>query len=87
MTRSVEDLALFLHEMVRPENYDALDPHFVDPYARIIPFNLDVYKDSKPLKIGYLKHFPIMRSSPSYGRAIDECLEVLRANGHQVKEV
>ena len=79
ITRSVEDLVTFTHEMNRAENYRSLKTeHLLDPYFRAIPFDLAEYRSDRRLRIGFTKSTDQISSSASYHRAVDDCVRILR---------
>lgn len=78
ITRSVDDLVLFTHEINRSENYKDLTNQLVlDPYFKPTAFDLEEYRSERKLVIGIAKQTQSIDSAPSYHRAIDNCAKIL----------
>ncbi|XP_008333862.1 fatty-acid amide hydrolase 1 [Cynoglossus semilaevis] len=54
----------------------------LDPTVPPLPFNEQMYKSSKPLRIGYLENDGYMQPSPSMARAVREVKVLLEQAGH-----
>jgi len=51
------------------------------------PWNDQVFLEKRPYRIGFMRNNDFMPVAPSYIRAIDETVEALRGNGHDLVEI
>ncbi|XP_062419622.1 fatty-acid amide hydrolase 1 [Pungitius pungitius] len=76
MARDVDGLALGMRALLCDHMF-ALDPT-VPP----IPFDMQIYQSSKPLRIGYLEDDGYTQPSPSMARGVREVKALLEQAGH-----
>ncbi|KAM9849339.1 fatty-acid amide hydrolase 1 [Aulostomus maculatus] len=76
MAKDVDSLALCMQALLCDHMF-ALDPT-IPP----IPFNMEIYQSSKPLRIGYLESDGYQTPSPSMARGIREVKALLEQAGH-----
>lgn len=80
MSRTVDDCTLILKTWWSDTLYHA------DPMMAPLPFNDTLYNSTKKLRIGYYTHDGYFTTAQPIVRAINECVELLRADGHTVIE-
>ena len=56
ITRSVEDLIIYLDYFCKKKNYDNIPLHLKDPYVSLVPFQYEIFYKKPKLKIGLVKH-------------------------------
>uniref|UniRef100_A0A7N8WJN1 Fatty-acid amide hydrolase 1 n=1 Tax=Mastacembelus armatus TaxID=205130 RepID=A0A7N8WJN1_9TELE len=78
MAKDVESLALCMQALLCDHMFS------LDPTIPPIPFNVQVYESTKPLRIGYLENDGYLQPSPSMVRAIREVKALLEQAGHTV---
>ncbi|XP_060933404.1 fatty-acid amide hydrolase 1 [Limanda limanda] len=76
MARDVESLALCMQALLSDHMFS------LDPTVPPIPFNVEMYQSTKPLRIGYFESDGFVQSSPSTARAIREVKALLEQAGH-----
>uniref|UniRef100_A0A7N8XYU6 Fatty-acid amide hydrolase 1 n=1 Tax=Mastacembelus armatus TaxID=205130 RepID=A0A7N8XYU6_9TELE len=76
MAKDVESLALCMQALLCDHMFS------LDPTIPPIPFNVQVYESTKPLRIGYLENDGYLQPSPSMVRAIREVKALLEQAGH-----
>ncbi|XP_039983659.1 fatty-acid amide hydrolase 1 [Xiphias gladius] len=76
MARDVDSLALCMKALLCDHMFS------LDPTVPPIPFNVQIYQSSKPLRIGYFESDGYMQSSPSMARGIREVKALLEQAGH-----
>ncbi|KAM7388342.1 hypothetical protein PAMP_024521 [Pampus punctatissimus] len=76
MAKDVDSLALCMQALLCNHMFT------LDPTVPPIPFNVQVYKTSKPLRIGYLETDGFSQPSPSMARGIREVKALLEQAGH-----
>uniref|UniRef100_A0A3B5LVA6 Amidase domain-containing protein n=1 Tax=Xiphophorus couchianus TaxID=32473 RepID=A0A3B5LVA6_9TELE len=79
LARDVDSLALCMQALLC-DNMFSLDPT-VPP----LPFNLQTYQSSKPLRIGYLEHDGYTQPPPCMIRSLREVKALLEQAGHTVR--
>ena len=84
MTRTLEDLSYFTKSMIgmKPWKYD----HSVHPIEWRDSVS-KAYKEKKRFRVGILRTDGVVDPSPACARAVDEVVEVLRKEGHEVVDV
>ena len=80
ITRSVDDLTLFLKSLFKYENRN------VDPTVAPVPWN-DNFKLNEKLNIGYVVTEEFFGSSKAHRRAVLEVAEALRNKGHNLIDI
>ncbi|XP_077441170.1 fatty-acid amide hydrolase 1 [Vanacampus margaritifer] len=78
LAKDVDGLALCMQALLCDHMF-ALDPT-VPP----VPFNVQMYKSSKPLRIGYLESDGLTQLTPSMTRSLREVKALLEQAGHTV---
>nr|XP_020462736.1 fatty-acid amide hydrolase 1 [Monopterus albus]XP_020462737.1 fatty-acid amide hydrolase 1 [Monopterus albus] len=76
MARDVDSLALCMQALLCNHMFS------LDPTVPPVPFNVQVYQSSKPLRIGYLENDGYTQPSPSMARVIREVKALLEQAGH-----
>ncbi|XP_019936036.2 fatty-acid amide hydrolase 1 isoform X1 [Paralichthys olivaceus] len=76
MARDVDSLALCMQALLSDHMFS------LDPTVPPIPFNVEMYQSTKPLRIGYFESDGYAQSSPSTARAIREVKALLEQAGH-----
>ncbi|XP_018522944.1 fatty-acid amide hydrolase 1 [Lates calcarifer] len=76
MARDVDSLALCMQALLCDHMFS------LDPTVPPIPFNVQTYQSSKPLRIGYLENDGFMQPSPSMARGVREVKALLEQAGH-----
>ncbi|XP_023263746.1 fatty-acid amide hydrolase 1 [Seriola lalandi dorsalis] len=76
MAKDVESLALCMQALLCDHMFS------LDPTVPPIPFNVQIYQSSKPLRIGYVESDGYMQPSPSMARGIREVKALLEQAGH-----
>ncbi|KAM7012154.1 fatty-acid amide hydrolase 1 [Tautogolabrus adspersus] len=76
MARDVESLALCMQALLSDDMFN------LDPTLPPLPFNVQTYHSSKPLRIGYLENDGFCQPSPSMARAVREVKALLEQAGH-----
>uniref|UniRef100_A0A665UE85 Fatty-acid amide hydrolase 1 n=1 Tax=Echeneis naucrates TaxID=173247 RepID=A0A665UE85_ECHNA len=76
MAKDVESLALCMQALLCDHMFS------LDPTVPPIPFNVQIYHSSKPLRIGYIEDDGYMQPTPSMARAIREIKNLLEQAGH-----
>ncbi|XP_054908534.1 fatty-acid amide hydrolase 1 [Poeciliopsis prolifica] len=78
MARDVDSLALCMQALLCDHMFS------LDPTVPPLPFNLQTYQSSKPLRIGYLEHDGYSQPPPSMIRGLREVKALLEHAGHTV---
>ncbi|XP_074491640.1 vitamin D3 hydroxylase-associated protein-like [Sebastes fasciatus] len=76
MARDVDSLALCMQALLCDDMFS------LDPTVPPIPFNMQIYQSSKPLRIGYLENDGYTQPSPSMARGVREVKALLEQAGH-----
>ncbi|XP_017262781.1 fatty-acid amide hydrolase 1 [Kryptolebias marmoratus] len=76
MARDVDSLALCMQALLCDHMFS------LDPTVPPLPFNVQMYQSSKPLRIGYLECDGYSQSSPSMARGVREVKALLEQAGH-----
>uniref|UniRef100_A0A8D3CWB9 Fatty-acid amide hydrolase 1 n=1 Tax=Scophthalmus maximus TaxID=52904 RepID=A0A8D3CWB9_SCOMX len=76
MAKDVDSLALCMQALLCDHMFS------LDPTVPPIPFNVEMYQSTKPLRIGYFESDGYMQASPSMTRAIREVKALLEQAGH-----
>lgn len=76
MARDVDSLALCMQALLCDHMFS------LDPTVPPLPFNMEIYRSSKPLRIGYLENDGYSQPSPSMARGIREVKALLEQAGH-----
>ncbi|XP_037530668.1 fatty-acid amide hydrolase 1 [Nematolebias whitei] len=76
MARDVDSLALSMQALLCDHMFS------LDPTVPPLPFNVQIYQSSKPLRIGYLECDGYSQPSPSMARAVREVKALLERAGH-----
>ncbi|KAK9519034.1 hypothetical protein VZT92_021789 [Zoarces viviparus] len=76
MARDVDSLALGMQALLCDHMFS------LDPTVPPVPFNMQIYQSSKPLRIGYLENDGYTQPSPSMARGIREVKALLEQAGH-----
>ncbi|XP_071343741.1 fatty-acid amide hydrolase 1 isoform X2 [Trachinotus anak] len=76
MAKDVESLALCMQALLCDHMFS------LDPTVPPIPFNMQKYQSTKPLRIGYVEHDGYMQPSPSMARGVREVKALLEQAGH-----
>lgn len=76
MGKDVDSLALFMKAVMCKQMY------FLDPTIPRQPFDDEVYKSRKALRIGYFDHIERTPTSPSMTRGVQEIKALLEQAGH-----
>ncbi|XP_054837291.1 vitamin D3 hydroxylase-associated protein-like [Eublepharis macularius] len=76
IARNVDSLVLSMKALLCDEMFH------LDPSVPPIPFNEEMYNNSKPLRIGYYEDDGYFQPSPSMRRAVRETKHLLQAAGH-----
>ncbi|XP_042340166.1 fatty-acid amide hydrolase 1 [Plectropomus leopardus] len=76
LARDVDSLAVCMQALLCDDMFS------LDPTVPPIPFNMQMYQSSKPLRIGYLENDGFTEGSPSMVRAIREVKALLEQAGH-----
>uniref|UniRef100_A0A8C5FYH4 Fatty-acid amide hydrolase 1 n=1 Tax=Gouania willdenowi TaxID=441366 RepID=A0A8C5FYH4_GOUWI len=76
MARDVDSLALFMQAVLCDHMFE------LDPTVPPLPFNMQTYKSSRPLRIGYYDNDGYSQPSPSMARAVREVKALLEDAGH-----
>ncbi|XP_030584230.1 vitamin D3 hydroxylase-associated protein-like [Archocentrus centrarchus] len=76
MARDVDSLALCMQALLCDHMFS------LDPTVPPLPFNMEIYRSSKPLRIGYFESDGDMQPSPSMARGIREVKALLEQAGH-----
>ncbi|XP_040895350.1 fatty-acid amide hydrolase 1 [Toxotes jaculatrix] len=76
IARDVDSLALCMQALLCDHLFS------MDPTVPPIPFNVQVYQSSKPLRIGYFECNGYMQPSPSMARGVREVKALLEQAGH-----
>ncbi|XP_037105838.1 fatty-acid amide hydrolase 1 isoform X2 [Syngnathus acus] len=78
MAKDVDGLALCMQALLCDHMFD------LDPTIPPLPFNMQVYKSAKPLRIGYVENDGITQLTPSMTRSLREVRDLLEQAGHTV---
>lgn len=76
MAKDVDSLALFMEAVLCDQMFS------LDPTLPPMPFNVQVYQNHKPLRIGYLENDGYTQPSPSMLRGVREVKALLERAGH-----
>ncbi|XP_030583162.1 vitamin D3 hydroxylase-associated protein-like isoform X1 [Archocentrus centrarchus] len=76
MARDVDSLALCMQALLCDHMFS------LDPTVPPLPFNMEIYRSSKPLRIGYLENDGYSQPSPSMARGVREVKALLEQAGH-----
>ncbi|CAL1593793.1 unnamed protein product [Knipowitschia caucasica] len=76
MAKDVDSLALFMKAVLSEDMFS------LDPSVPPLPFNEEVYRSKKPLRIGYYEEIESMPISPPMIRAVKEVRALLERAGH-----
>uniref|UniRef100_A0A3P9BHP1 Fatty-acid amide hydrolase 1 n=1 Tax=Maylandia zebra TaxID=106582 RepID=A0A3P9BHP1_9CICH len=76
MARDVDSLALCMQALLCDHMFS------LDPTVPPLPFNMEVYRTTKPLRIGCLENDGYMHPSPSMARGVREVKALLEQAGH-----
>ncbi|XP_071773720.2 fatty-acid amide hydrolase 1 [Centroberyx gerrardi] len=76
MARDVDSLALCMQALLCDHMFS------LDPTVPPMPFNLQVYQSSRPLRIGYYENDSYLQPSPSMLRGLREVKALLERAGH-----
>uniref|UniRef100_A0A3Q0S6Z1 Fatty-acid amide hydrolase 1 n=1 Tax=Amphilophus citrinellus TaxID=61819 RepID=A0A3Q0S6Z1_AMPCI len=79
MARDVDSLALCMQALLCDHMFS------LDPTVPPLPFNMEIYRSAKPLRIGYLENNGYMQPFPSMARGIREIKALLEQAGHTVR--
>ncbi|XP_028260637.1 vitamin D3 hydroxylase-associated protein-like [Parambassis ranga] len=78
MARDVDSLALCMQALLCDHMFS------LDPTVPPLPFNLQIYQSTKPLRIGYLENDGYAQPSPSMARGVREVKALLEQAGHTI---
>ncbi|XP_039908699.1 vitamin D3 hydroxylase-associated protein-like isoform X2 [Simochromis diagramma] len=78
MARDVDSLALCMQALLCDHMFS------LDPTVPPLPFNMERYRTTKPLRIGCLENDGYMHPSPSMARGVREVKALLEQAGHTV---
>uniref|UniRef100_A0A669DJ53 Fatty-acid amide hydrolase 1 n=1 Tax=Oreochromis niloticus TaxID=8128 RepID=A0A669DJ53_ORENI len=76
MARDVDSLALCMQALLCDHMFS------LDPTVPPLPFNMEIYRSSRPLRIGYLENDGYTQPSPSMARGVREVKALLEQAGH-----
>ncbi|XP_063323788.1 vitamin D3 hydroxylase-associated protein-like [Pelmatolapia mariae] len=76
MARDVDSLALCMQALLCDHMFS------LDPTVPPLPFNMEIYRSSRPLRIGYLENDGYTHPSPSMARGVREVKALLEQAGH-----
>ncbi|CAI5639650.1 unnamed protein product [Oreochromis niloticus] len=76
MARDVDSLALCMQALLCDHMFS------LDPTVPPLPFNMEIYRSSRPLRIGYLENDGYTQPSPSMARGVREVKALLEEAGH-----
>ncbi|KAG7514587.1 hypothetical protein JOB18_038148 [Solea senegalensis] len=76
MARDVDSLVLCMQALLCDHMFS------LDPTVPPLPFNMQLYERSQPLRIGYIENDGYMQPSPSMARAVREVKALLEDAGH-----
>uniref|UniRef100_A0A1A7WT04 Fatty-acid amide hydrolase 1 n=3 Tax=Iconisemion striatum TaxID=60296 RepID=A0A1A7WT04_9TELE len=76
MAKDVDSLALCMQALLCDHMFS------LDPTVPPVPFNVQLYQSSKPLRIGYLESDGYSQPTPSMARSIREVKALLEQAGH-----
>uniref|UniRef100_A0A3B4FEB1 Fatty-acid amide hydrolase 1 n=1 Tax=Pundamilia nyererei TaxID=303518 RepID=A0A3B4FEB1_9CICH len=76
MARDVDSLALCMQALLCDHMFS------LDPTVPPLPFNMEIYRSSRPLRIGYLENDGYLQPSPSMVRGVREVKALLEQAGH-----
>uniref|UniRef100_A0A669E2N7 Fatty-acid amide hydrolase 1 n=1 Tax=Oreochromis niloticus TaxID=8128 RepID=A0A669E2N7_ORENI len=76
MARDVDSLALCMQALLCDHMFS------LDPTVPPLPFNMEIYRSSRPLRIGYLENDGYLQPSPSMARGVREVKALLEQAGH-----
>uniref|UniRef100_A0A3P8S2Z3 Fatty acid amide hydrolase n=1 Tax=Amphiprion percula TaxID=161767 RepID=A0A3P8S2Z3_AMPPE len=76
IARDVDSLALCMQALLCDHMFS------LDPTVPPLPFNMQIYQSSKPLRIGYLECDGFQQPSPSMVRSVREVKALLEQAGH-----
>lgn len=76
MARDVDSLALCMQALLCDHMFT------LDPTVPPLPFNVQIYQSSKPLRIGYVENDGYTQPSPSMARGVREVKALLERAGH-----
>uniref|UniRef100_A0AAX7VC53 Fatty-acid amide hydrolase 1 n=1 Tax=Astatotilapia calliptera TaxID=8154 RepID=A0AAX7VC53_ASTCA len=76
MARDVDSLALCMQALLCDHMFS------LDPTVPPLPFNMEIYRSSRPLRIGYLESDGYTHPSPSMARGVREVKALLEQAGH-----
>ncbi|XP_051802957.1 vitamin D3 hydroxylase-associated protein-like isoform X4 [Acanthochromis polyacanthus] len=76
MARDVDSLALCMQALLCDHMFS------LDPTVPPLPFNMQIYQSTKPLRIGYLENDGFQQPSPSMVRSVREVKALLEQAGH-----
>uniref|UniRef100_A0A3Q4G6W2 Fatty acid amide hydrolase n=1 Tax=Neolamprologus brichardi TaxID=32507 RepID=A0A3Q4G6W2_NEOBR len=79
MARDVDSLALCMQALLCDHMFS------LDPTVPPLPFNMEIYRTTKPLRIGCLENDGYMHPSPSMARGVREVKALLEQAGHTVR--
>uniref|UniRef100_A0A3Q3CL59 Fatty-acid amide hydrolase 1 n=1 Tax=Haplochromis burtoni TaxID=8153 RepID=A0A3Q3CL59_HAPBU len=79
MARDVDSLALCMQALLCDHMFS------LDPTVPPLPFNMEIYRSSRPLRIGYLENDGYLQPSPSMVRGVREVKALLEQAGHTVR--
>uniref|UniRef100_A0A3P9BGG9 Fatty acid amide hydrolase n=1 Tax=Maylandia zebra TaxID=106582 RepID=A0A3P9BGG9_9CICH len=77
--RDVDSLALCMQALLCDHMFS------LDPTVPPLPFNMEIYRSSRPLRIGYLENDGYLQPSPSMVRGVREVKALLEQAGHTVR--
>uniref|UniRef100_A0A669F8K8 Fatty-acid amide hydrolase 1 n=1 Tax=Oreochromis niloticus TaxID=8128 RepID=A0A669F8K8_ORENI len=80
MARDVDSLALCMQALLCDHMFS------LDPTVPPLPFNMEIYRSSRPLRIGYLENDGYTQPSPSMARGVREVKALLEQAGHTVRD-
>ncbi len=87
MGTSIDGLALWMCSMTDIRSYQGE----YDPYIKLHRFDVPLYRavatQRQKLKIGYFRHLEMIESTPASQRAVNEVVEFLRKEGHELEEI
>ncbi|KAL4000448.1 NACHT, LRR and PYD domains-containing protein 1 [Sarotherodon galilaeus] len=76
MARDVDSLALCMQALLCDHMFS------LDPTVPPLTFNMEIYRSSRPLRIGYLENDGYLQPSPSMARGVREVKALLEQAGH-----
>uniref|UniRef100_A0A3Q4I5N6 Fatty acid amide hydrolase n=1 Tax=Neolamprologus brichardi TaxID=32507 RepID=A0A3Q4I5N6_NEOBR len=79
MARDVDSLALCMQALLCDHMFS------LDPTVPPLPFNMEIYRSSRPLRIGYLENDGYLQPTPSMVRGVREVKALLEQAGHTVR--